>query len=548
MLRILPPVGDPVRARLFAIRCLAMFAMACLMLRLAWISDDSLVTLRTALNFTHGWGAGFNAGENVQAYTHPLWFLIWSVTGTLTNHWILGILILSVAFSTAAAGFILWSARSGILVLMAAALLICSNAFMEYSTSGLENPLSYFFLGAVFVLSKSGWDPGRQFTTKWSALMGLTLAATALTRLDLLLILCLPLTALAWRMRRNLRSLAIAGAAFLAPLVLWGAWSWLTYSSLVPNTLAAKRNVQIPLTELLNQGFAYLLFSVRWDLGTAVALGIGVGMTLLWGGGRERLWLAGLGLYVAYVVSNGGDFMAGRFLAVPVYISVALTVSATRGNVNSKNPPVPQDNDSSGRAKYAVASSLGIAVITSVLLVVLGRIPTSITIPAGERWSYLDTDHSRGIADERGVWVGWAKRSVFDLATAIPVPLATATTLKDANVTAPLAQLEFRAANWPRNEGAGKRPLAAGVAGAVIGTLGVELGPAFHVVDTAGLADRFLAEQAYKADGYNWRIGHFLRAVPDGYLQAVRTGSPAFVRDVGERYRLVELWRKIRKQ
>jgi arabinofuranosyltransferase len=46
------------------------------LLRTAWISDDALITTRTVLNLLGGYGASFNIDERVQAYTHPLWFLI----------------------------------------------------------------------------------------------------------------------------------------------------------------------------------------------------------------------------------------------------------------------------------------------------------------------------------------------------------------------------------------------------------------------------------------------------------------------------------------
>ena len=45
----------------------------------SWISDDALITMRHVLNFINGYGPVFNVGERVQAYTHPLWFLLISL-------------------------------------------------------------------------------------------------------------------------------------------------------------------------------------------------------------------------------------------------------------------------------------------------------------------------------------------------------------------------------------------------------------------------------------------------------------------------------------
>lgn len=56
------------------------------LLRTAWISDDAAITLRTVLNFTHDFGTTFNIDERVQAYTHPLWFLVISAITLLVEN------------------------------------------------------------------------------------------------------------------------------------------------------------------------------------------------------------------------------------------------------------------------------------------------------------------------------------------------------------------------------------------------------------------------------------------------------------------------------
>lgn len=51
----------------------------------AWLSDDSLITIRTALNWGSGYGPYFNIDEAVQPYTHPLWFLLITIVGTVVD-------------------------------------------------------------------------------------------------------------------------------------------------------------------------------------------------------------------------------------------------------------------------------------------------------------------------------------------------------------------------------------------------------------------------------------------------------------------------------
>ena len=65
------------RGHVTLLLCLVFLAI---LLRTAWLSDDALITLRTVLNFTHGYGLTFNVAERVQTYTHPLWMLM--LTGT----------------------------------------------------------------------------------------------------------------------------------------------------------------------------------------------------------------------------------------------------------------------------------------------------------------------------------------------------------------------------------------------------------------------------------------------------------------------------------
>ena len=48
-----------------AVTTLLCFVFLALLLRTAWLSDDGLITLRTVLNLTHGYGLTFNIAERV---------------------------------------------------------------------------------------------------------------------------------------------------------------------------------------------------------------------------------------------------------------------------------------------------------------------------------------------------------------------------------------------------------------------------------------------------------------------------------------------------
>jgi arabinofuranosyltransferase len=57
---------------------------------------------------------------------------------------------------------------------------------------------------------------------------------------------------------------------------------------------------------------------------------------------------------------------------------------------------------------------------------------------------------------------------------------------------------------------------------AQVGLFGYFAGPEVHVVDVLALGDPLLARLPAKP---KWRIGHFERPVPDGYLETIKDGT-----------------------
>ena len=56
-------------ARLIVVALLAMFVVV--LIRTAWLSDDSFINFRTIDNFLHGYGLRWNVAERVQSFTDP---------------------------------------------------------------------------------------------------------------------------------------------------------------------------------------------------------------------------------------------------------------------------------------------------------------------------------------------------------------------------------------------------------------------------------------------------------------------------------------------
>lgn len=180
-------------------RALAVLLILVVVIRVAWISDDALITLRTALNITHNWGPGYNATESVQAYTHPLWFLLWVWIGSWTNQWILGILALGLVLVALATWLLVRQVSTLARLVIVTGFLLLSNAFIDYTSSGLENPLAFAGIAVLMTLTLA---PGNQESRVWwPVLTGLTAAAVFLTRMDLLVLIAIPLAISVWQVR-----------------------------------------------------------------------------------------------------------------------------------------------------------------------------------------------------------------------------------------------------------------------------------------------------------------------------------------------------------
>ncbi len=170
---------------------LSLFCIA--LLGTAWLSDDSAITLRTVLNFLHGFGPNFNSDERVQAYTHPLWFLLITALTIITGNIFVAVFFLCISCSLLTLWFLLrYIARDYKTMLLALAILLLSKAYLDFSTSGLENSLSHLLIVLGVIQSLSVLENKTQ-TQPTPCLM--TFALLYLSRPDLIL-LVLPIALL----------------------------------------------------------------------------------------------------------------------------------------------------------------------------------------------------------------------------------------------------------------------------------------------------------------------------------------------------------------
>ena len=240
------------------------------LIRTAWISDDALITLRTVLNVTHGYGLTYNIAERVQTFTHPLWMALLTAAYTAIGNIYYATFALSMATSLAAFWLAVQRASSATRAVLVAVVLLFSRAFIDFSTSGLENPLSHMLLAAFVIRAVATRETGAGLPALWT----LT-SLLYLTRPDDVLVVAPALLAATWR-APTWGARARAAAIGLLPAAAWTLGALAYFGFPFPNTAYAKLATGISARETWLQGGLYLVDSFDRDPLTMLAIGLGV--------------------------------------------------------------------------------------------------------------------------------------------------------------------------------------------------------------------------------------------------------------------------------
>lgn len=445
-------------------------------LRTAWVCDDAYISFRTVDNLVHGFGLTWNPDERVQAFTNPLWVFLMTLFYAVTGEMFYTVIFVSLLL-TLGVGFVLVkklsiSAESAALSLV---LLLCSKAFIDYSTSGLENSLSHLLL-VIFMVTWFNADKAPRklvWLSLWASLAMLNRLDTALLYLPVLV-----LAYLGANRQGRFRQLIIG----LLPLLLWEIFAVIYYGFPLPNTYYAKLGAHVPAVNLVGQGLLYFVETLNLDPLTLVVIFAGV-IVAWFGRRREGLPFAvGIVLYLLYVVRIGGDFMSGRFFAAPFIVSVALI----------SRFPLPVTGAGLW-APFVIALTLGL---------ISPRPPLLSDSTFGTVGDF--SVNSRGIADERGWYY------------------STTGLLRSSRETKLPAHAGIALGEQLKRE---KKKVAAERS---VGFIGYACGPGTHLIDRFALADPLLARLPANIAG-GWRIGHFERQIPDGYLETLESGENRIV-------------------
>lgn len=429
----------------------------------AWLCDDAYLSFRAADNLVHGYGLRWNVIERVQAFTNPLWTLLNAGAYALTEEGYLTFIGVGAAVSLAGFAVVVgWPRRSVGGMLVVACWLIFSRAYVDYSTSGLENPLTHLLVG-VFVWEFLG--RGRPWV------LGVLAGLAACNRADTVLLF---VPALVYGLRGPDRvAVARAYARGMAPLAAWLLFSLVYYGTPFPNTAYTKLGGAIPLGDRLAHGWEYVAALRAQDPVTLSGILAGLVCAAAMREGRKIALGLGVLAYVGYVVLAGGDFMLGRMFSGPFVLAVALA------------------------GLYPALGRWWGALPVCLLLIVVawGQAVVSVVPHTDFAWTRNFAAERFAIADER--------RYYFQTMGLAPLLKEGKAAPRHAWALNALAE---------RTRGGGPRV----VSKAVVGMWGFFGGPELHIVDPMALGDPFLSRLPAV---YNpgWRAGHLWRAVPEGY-------------------------------
>ncbi|MBX7219511.1 MAG: hypothetical protein K1Y36_06165 [Blastocatellia bacterium] len=444
----------------------------------AWVSDDAYITFRSVEQLFAGHGPRWNPHERVQSFSHPLWFWFLALLRIGTTNLFLAAILGSYVFFTltllASKRFLLHPSHWVAAVMLFSA----SRAFFDFTTSGLENPLSYFllvlYLEFTFKLLTSSDENGPSAGTLLRLVLVVSLLL--LCRHDLITLVGPSLLIVVWRHQTLFRKhLAWLGLLGTSPFWVWTLFSLFYYGFPVPNPAYAKLFTGIPFSVSLLQGCHYLMDSVQGDFVSlpviAGALLLGFGSKTWFGGGIA----AGLICNLTYILKVGGDFMHGRFVACATLVAILLCCRLIA------SPKV---------IMVVMTVGLGLSLGTP-----LSPLKTNTFHPPFFLLSY-------GIADERGYYLPQQSFLVYcftDPGQHFPLSMQTEKGLWFRQSTSSVV-LEAHQ----------------------IGVFGYWAGTDKIIIDELALTDPLLAQLPM---GYPSRIGHFRRKIPEGYVLSLKTAS-----------------------
>jgi arabinofuranosyltransferase len=463
----------PVSARVSLVVAVVVFAIV--FLANSWVGDDAFISFRVSENLINGYGPRWNLDERVQVFTNPLWTFTMAGVAWFTGEFFYSAVAVSFVLCAGMLALIWrWLGRTadGWLVL---ALLLSSKSFVDYTSSGLEYPLTYLLL-AAFVVRVLGVGPAAAQPPPDRLPVLVLIASLAFVNRADMVLLYLPV--LLWLLAQRLRGLGWREVRWIL-LASAPAWGWLLFAVVYygfpfPNTYYAKAESGMPHWLQLRQGLAYMASSLRFDPVTLATIAAAAGAVWLAGGARARLLALGACTYVFYTVWVGGDFMAGRFFAAPLLVSAMLV-----GHLPKK------------RMTAFTATTL---IVLWNVVNPLAPVKSAPALEMGWNWRLQN-----GVKDDRGATTAGASPLTFEVFRRLP-DNAMAREARSLRASPERVLVH----PW-------------------IGEVGFYAGPTKYIIDPNGLSDPLLARLPIPPSFYfEFWVSHFTRALPAGYVESRR--------------------------
>jgi arabinofuranosyltransferase len=361
-----------------------------------------------------------------------------------------------------------------------AVLFLASKSYLDFTSSGLENPLTHLLLIA-FVVVLLGAEADKPITER-RLLALVTLSAVAyVNRADTILAYAPALVWLTWRDRRVHRTrLVRIWLAGLIPAIAWTIFGVIYYGFPVPNTAFAKLaggHYHPPLIH--SNAIAYWGNDLRWDPATIPVIVVALAFAV-----QRRVWktnrplaclLVGLLLLLVYATRIGGDYMFGRLFVLP-YLIAAITIVEL----------LP-----------AAKPELCLAAAAVPLVVSLFNPRSPLTCELTH--AMADRDPT-GIIDERALHAIGALRRV----------------MRDKDYRLGVAR-QF------------DPQVPQAIVFGAVGFHGYQRGTRFRTIDNLALGDALLARLPARRPDLGWGRGHMFRDIPAGYLASVEMAQNRIV-------------------
>ena len=439
------------------------------------MAEDAFISFRVVDNFVNGFGLRWNIDERVQVYTNPLWMLIHIPFYAVTKEIYYTSFFISVVVSAIAISIATKPYRHNPFVLISCFFvpLLASRSFIEYSTSGLENPMTHLLLASFFAVF---FKIKKQVPWKTLSLIS---ALAMVNRMDALFFL-LP----AWfhLLTAHYKNISLKNICIgFTPLILWCVFALLYYGFIFPNTKYAKLNTGLELWDYILQSRYYFIDLLKNHLPSAVIIVAAICITTM--GCRKKarpyVW-AGWGVvsYIFYICYIGSDHYSGRFWSGVVFLSVIVVINAI--------------SETATKHQQNIYCGISLVVITVAILIGI-----KIQDVQNQTWP-------SGIENARNIISG------------LPLSKIRGGIQKTDNFWINKGLL--------LRDKAAKEGRTMHIIESAAGFLPFHAGPKIIVIDFLAITDPLMSRLPL-ADKKRWHASHYWRSVPTGYAHARQTGD-----------------------